>query len=100
MVDTHVLRVARQLGWASGRGGAEATRRQLERWVPRGTWADFTTAVVGFGQLVQRGAAWRSEFTECIERAFGADSTQAVTAAEMVTKLTTSCSSIAVCSTD
>ena len=47
---------------------------------------------VGQRQLVQRGAAWRSEFTECIERAFGADSTQAVTAAEMVTKLTTSCS--------
>ena len=46
----------------------------------------------GFGQLVQRGAAGRSEFTECIERAFGADSTQAVTAAEMITKLTTSCS--------
>ena len=59
MVDTHVLRVARQLGWASGRGGAEATRRQLERWVPRGTWADFTTAVVGFGQLVQSGVVER-----------------------------------------
>ena len=90
VVDTHVNRVARQLGWASGRGGAEATRHQLERWVPRGTWADFTTAVVGFGQLVQRGAAWRAEFAECIERAFGADSTQAVAAAVMVTKLTTS----------
>ena len=26
VVDTHVNRVARQLGWASGRGGAEAPR--------------------------------------------------------------------------
>lgn len=77
VVDTHVHRVARQLGWASGRGGAEATRRQLEQWVPRGTWADFTTAVVGFGQLVQRGAAWRTEFAECVARDYGADSTQA-----------------------
>jgi hypothetical protein len=34
----------------------QATRHQLERWVPSGTWADFTTAVVGFGQLVQATA--------------------------------------------
>jgi hypothetical protein len=93
----------------------QATRHQLERWVPSGTWADFTTAVVGFGQLVQatamciscmctacalrvhcvctacalhvhyytlsgilmqRGAAWRTEFAECVERTFGVDSTQ------------------------
>ena len=106
--------------------GAQATRRQLERWVPRGTWADFTTTVVGFGQLIQvsdtrdtpcprctvlaalaalecthqyslhahccalrvhgmctgcallmqRGTAWGGELVECVERGFGAGSTQ------------------------
>ena len=71
---------ATQLGWAHGRGGPEATRRQLEAWVPRGTWEAFTTAVVGFGQLTQRGAVWRDEFVGFVERECGAGSEEAAAA--------------------
>ena len=88
VVDTHVQRLATQLGWAHGRGGPEATRRQLEAWVPRGSWAAFTTAVVGFGQLTQRGAGWRVEFVGFVERECGASSEEASAAAAMVEKLT------------
>ena len=60
-------------GGGSGRGGggkranpfvragsssnAESTRRQLEKWVPQPQWTDFTTAVVGFGQVCCRAVA-------------------------------------------
>ena len=88
VVDTHVHRLATQLGWAHGRGGPEATRRQLEAWVPRGTWEAFTTAVVGFGQLTQRGAGWRDEFVGFVERECGAGSEEAAAAVVIVEKLT------------
>ena len=88
VVDTHVHRVARQLGWATGRSGPEATRVQLQAWVPRGSWANFTTAVVGFGQLTQRGSAWRDDFAACVQREYGAGSAEVQVAAAMAARLT------------
>ena len=48
VVDTHVHRIARLLLWvdADHCTTPERTRVQLERWVPAGGWADFTTDVV------------------------------------------------------
>ena len=62
VVDTHVHRVSKELAWVSEDSKSpEATRKELQLWVPRTEWVEFTTAVVGFGQFTQRLANWKSE---------------------------------------
>ena len=51
-VDTHVHRISRRLGWTRGAKSAEATRKQLETWLPREHWQDLNPLFVGFGQQV------------------------------------------------
>ncbi|KAL3915155.1 MAG: hypothetical protein SGPRY_007352 [Prymnesium sp.] len=76
VVDTHVHRVARKLGWVdsmAARSGPEATRRELQVWVPRASWTAFSLAVVGFGQLTQSGRAWGPRFVAHVERGGSSD---------------------------
>jgi endonuclease-3 len=50
-VDTHVHRIANRLGWAASANlTAEATRQQLESWLPRPLWGEINLLLVGFGQ--------------------------------------------------
>ena len=51
-VDTHVHRIAGRLGWTRGARDAEATRKQLESWLPREHWQGLNPLLVGFGQQV------------------------------------------------
>ena len=51
-VDTHVHRIAGRLGWTRGAKTPEATRKQLEMWLPREHWQDINPLLVGFGQQV------------------------------------------------
>ena len=51
-VDTHVHRIAARLGWTRGARTAEATRKQLEAWLPREHWQELNPLLVGFGQQV------------------------------------------------
>ena len=51
-VDTHVHRISARLGWTRGAKNAEATRKQLESWMPREQWQDLNPVLVGFGQQV------------------------------------------------
>ena len=54
-VDTHVHRIANQLGWAGAAGTKqpEQTRAALESWMPREIWPDVNLLLVGLGQEVQ-----------------------------------------------
>ena len=54
-VDTHVHRIANQLGWAKGKT-PEHTRVQLESWLPREKWSDINVLLVGIGQMMQQPA--------------------------------------------
>ena len=49
-VDSHVDRIARRVGWAGGAKSPEATRKQLEAWMPRELWRPLNPLLVGFGQ--------------------------------------------------
>ncbi len=49
-VDIHVHRIAERLGWSCGAANPEATRVQLESWLPRELWASVNPLLVGFGQ--------------------------------------------------
>ena len=49
-VDTHVHRIAGRLGWTRGARDADATRKQLEAWLPREHWHELNPLLVGFGQ--------------------------------------------------
>ena len=71
VVDTHVFRVATQLGWADAAAalsGAERVRQQLETWVPWSERIAFSLAVVGFGQCSRSGKGWGREFVEFVRR--------------------------------
>ena len=92
VVDTHVHRVARKLGWVDAeeatRRGPEETRKQLEHWVPRGEWTDFSLAVVGFGQFTQRAGQWWRDFLLFVAREHGGeDSPQSELAASIVARM-------------
>ncbi|KAJ3231997.1 hypothetical protein HDU81_003365 [Chytriomyces hyalinus] len=51
-VDTHVHRIANKLGWANTRKeDPEATRKELEEWLPSKYWAEINPLLVGFGQV-------------------------------------------------
>ncbi len=52
-VDTHVFRISRRLGWASGRTPA-MVEKELEVLFPRRRWAEVNQALVGFGQTICR----------------------------------------------
>eukprot|EP00908_Phaeocystis_cordata_P002871 Transcript_13115.p4 GENE.Transcript_13115~~Transcript_13115.p4 ORF type:complete len:124 (-),score=55.56 Transcript_13115:142-513(-) len=54
-VDTHVHRIANQLGWAGAAPTKtpEKTRAALEAWMPREIWGDVNLLLVGFGQEIQ-----------------------------------------------
>ena len=49
-VDIHVHRIAERLGWSCSAANPEATRVQLESWLPRELWASVNPLLVGFGQ--------------------------------------------------
>lgn len=88
VVDTHVHRVARGLKWVFRARTPEHTRKQLERWVPRGSWTSFTLAVVGFGQYIQKNPkSWARDFGKHIVTKYGDMSDQAKAANLMVEKL-------------
>ncbi|OQR98133.1 endonuclease III, HhH-GPD superfamily base excision DNA repair [Achlya hypogyna] len=51
IVDTHVHRIARRLGWTTAEAKSpEDTRRELEEWIPRDKWGDISKLLIGFGQ--------------------------------------------------
>lgn len=50
-VDVHVHRISNRLGWLRTKS-PEETRRSLEEWLPRETWAEINPLFVGFGQTV------------------------------------------------
>ncbi|EQC41996.1 hypothetical protein SDRG_00843 [Saprolegnia diclina VS20] len=51
IVDTHVHRIARRLGWTSAPAKtAEDSRRELEGWIPPDKWGDMSKLLIGFGQ--------------------------------------------------
>ena len=54
-VDTHVHRIANQLGWVGRKPTKtpEHTRAALEDWVPRAEWPHVNLLLVGLGQEVQ-----------------------------------------------
>ena len=52
-VDTHVFRISRRLGWASGRT-AEAVELELQKVFPRPQWPQVNQVLVGFGQTICR----------------------------------------------
>ena len=62
-VDTHVHRIANQLGWTGGAPtldktafaarDPEKTRKALESWFPRDEWQDVNWMLVGLGQEMQ-----------------------------------------------
>ena len=51
-VDTHVHRISARLGWTKGAKNAEATRKQLETWLPKEHWQALNPLMVGFGQQI------------------------------------------------
>jgi endonuclease-3 len=50
-VDVHVHRISNRLGWVRSTT-PEATRKQLEEWLPREHWKTINNLFVGFGQLI------------------------------------------------
>jgi endonuclease III-like protein 1 len=52
-VDTHVHRISNRLGWVRKKTkDPEATRRELESWLPKDFWVEVNHALVGFGQTI------------------------------------------------
>lgn len=54
-VDTHVHRIANQLGWTGAEPTSvpEKTREALESWMPAEVWPEVNVILVGLGQEVQ-----------------------------------------------
>ncbi|KAI9099336.1 DNA glycosylase [Phlyctochytrium arcticum] len=50
-VDTHVHRISNRLGWVKSKN-PEATRQQLEEWLPKDYWGPINPLLVGFGQTL------------------------------------------------
>mmetsp|Transcript_21073 Transcript_21073/g.61497 ORF Transcript_21073/g.61497 Transcript_21073/m.61497 type:complete len:188 (-) Transcript_21073:212-775(-) len=88
VVDTHVHRISRQLGWAQNCATPEKTRVQLEQWVPPLLRVEFTLATVGLGQICQRhGATWGTDLVAAVERKYGVESDRFFAALEIVRKI-------------
>ncbi len=62
-VDTHVFRIARRLGWATGRSAA-AVELELQALFPRRQWPQVNQVLVGFGQTICRPL--RPKCAECV----------------------------------
>jgi endonuclease-3 len=62
-VDTHVFRISRRLGWASGRT-AEAVELELQKVFPHPRWPQVNQVLVGFGQTICRPR--NPKCSECI----------------------------------
>jgi len=62
-VDTHVFRIARRLGWASGPTPA-AVELELQKRFPRRQWPQVNQVLVGFGQTICRPV--RPKCPECV----------------------------------
>ena len=52
VVDTHVLRVSKRLGWANKSDDAERIRMALQSRVHRDDWDDLTLSLIALGQNV------------------------------------------------
>ena len=55
-VDTHVHRISNRLQWVSTKV-PEATRKELESWLPKEYWHDTNRLIVGFGQSICKARA-------------------------------------------
>jgi endonuclease-3 len=71
-VDTHVHRISSELGWGCKKckpscKNPEHTRAELEAWLPRDMWREFTYLLVGLGQM-QQGAR-ETLLTRCLQLA-------------------------------
>ena len=62
-VDTHVFRISRRLGWATGKTPA-VVEKELERLFPRPQWPQVNQVLVGFGQTICRPIS--PKCAECI----------------------------------
>lgn len=51
-VDVHIHRLAQKWKWVQKTDKPEATRLELELWLPRRLWAEVNPLLVGFGQTV------------------------------------------------
>lgn len=51
-VDTHVHRISNRLGWVKNTKTPEATRKELEDWLPQQMWSEVNHLLVGFGQQI------------------------------------------------
>lgn len=52
-VDTHVHRISNRLKWVQKTTkDPEATRKELEKWVPFELWNEVNLMMVGFGQTI------------------------------------------------
>jgi len=49
--DVHVHRVCNRIGWVKTKN-PEATRKELEEWLPREHWGTINNLLVGFGQTI------------------------------------------------
>ena len=51
-VDVHVHRICQRLKWTKAPKNPEATRAQLEAWLPKDRWSEVNSMLVGFGQQI------------------------------------------------
>lgn len=52
-MDTHVHRISNRLGWLKKTTRTpEATRKELESWLPKELWREVNHMLVGFGQTI------------------------------------------------
>jgi len=51
-VDVHVHRISNRLGWVQSTKTPEATRKELEEWLPFEYWNKINLLFVGFGQTI------------------------------------------------
>lgn len=51
-VDVHVHRISNRLGWVHKTKNPEATRKELEEWLPHHHWNQINLLLVGFGQTI------------------------------------------------
>jgi endonuclease-3 len=63
VVDTHVHKISKALNWTNNAKNPENSRVQLQLWVPKGEWAQFTVNIVGFGQTILK-KNWKEKFLQ------------------------------------
>lgn len=66
-VDTHVHRISNRLGWVKKETKTpEATRLELESWLPQDLWKEVNHLLVGFGQTKCR--PMKPECNSCLNK--------------------------------